>query len=152
MAGGQTGVDRAGLAFARAFGLPIAGWCPQGGWAEDLPHPPGVRALFPELVETPDRRPAERTRRNVALADRLVLVWPRGFASPGTALALAHARALGRPVTAVDPTDPAAAAQLAQALGAGGLVNLAGPRESEWPGAEAMAYALLERAWHSRSG
>src|SRR3974390_1047297 len=36
--GGQTGVDRAALDIACELGIAYRGWCPKGGWAEDLPH------------------------------------------------------------------------------------------------------------------
>ena len=35
--GGQTGVDRAALDVARELGIPVAGWCPKNGIAEDMP-------------------------------------------------------------------------------------------------------------------
>ncbi len=38
--GGQSGVDRAAMDFAREQGIPLCGWCPKGGWAEDYPDPP----------------------------------------------------------------------------------------------------------------
>jgi hypothetical protein len=44
VSGGQSGVDRAALDAALAAGLPHGGWCPAGGWVEDLPTPPGPRA------------------------------------------------------------------------------------------------------------
>ena len=43
VSGGQSGVDRAALDFAAGHGLDFGGWCPLGGFAEDYPHPPGVR-------------------------------------------------------------------------------------------------------------
>jgi len=50
--GGQSGVDRAALDAARAAGIRIEGWVPEGGWAEDYPTPPGVLVLYPELRPT----------------------------------------------------------------------------------------------------
>lgn len=35
--GGQSGVDRAAMDFARERGIPLCGWCPKNGWAEDVP-------------------------------------------------------------------------------------------------------------------
>ena len=40
--GGQTGVDRAAMDAAREFGIPLCGWCPKNGWAEDYPSAPGL--------------------------------------------------------------------------------------------------------------
>ena len=50
--GGQSGVDRAALDFVRCQNIEICGWCPKGGWAEDYPEAPGIRAVYPELQET----------------------------------------------------------------------------------------------------
>lgn len=150
VSGGQSGVDRAVLAFAVQQGLPYQGWCPAGGWAEDLPEPPGVRRLYPLLTETGTADPAERTRRNVEMADRVLTLWPRGGdrgRSPGTRLGEAHARARGLPLfeIALDAGD--AGTRLAELLAAGGRLMIGGPRESEAPGAEAMALAALRAAW-----
>jgi hypothetical protein len=61
ISGGQTGADRAALDVATEQGLAYGGWCPKGGWAEDLSDPPGVLALYPDLRETPDADPGQRT-------------------------------------------------------------------------------------------
>src|SRR5512135_1417147 len=39
LSGGQTGVDRAALDAALEKGIPCGGWCPKGGWAEDMARP-----------------------------------------------------------------------------------------------------------------
>jgi hypothetical protein len=61
VSGGQTGVDRAALDVAIELGIPYRGWCPKGGWAEDMLNPPGVLILYPELRETQDADPRQRT-------------------------------------------------------------------------------------------
>lgn len=150
VSGGQAGVDRAALEAAVAHGLAYGGWCPAGGRAEDLPDPPGVRALFPGLAATASADPAERTRRNVRDSAATVVV--RGAdpgGSPGTALTIRTARDLGRPLLVVDPRDPRAAGAVRRFLSglpAGAAVNVAGPRESECPGIGAAARSLLDRA------
>ena len=60
VSGGQTGVDRAALDVAIELGIPYRGWCPKGGWAEDMPNPPGVLALYPDCARrrTPTRASA----------------------------------------------------------------------------------------------
>lgn len=149
VSGGQSGVDRAALDAAAAAGIPRAGWCPRGGWAEDLPDPPGVRALYPELHETPRTDPADRTRRNVDDADAtLVLVDGDPAVSPGTQLTVATAESTGRPLAVVDLGDPAAldrARAFVVALPEGARLNVAGPRESEVPGIHERARGLLDR-------
>ncbi len=155
VSGGQTGVDRAALDVALALGLPCGGWCPRGGWAEDMPDPPGLLASYPTLNETPSTDPVQRTRWNVRDSDAVLLVLPaRGAASPGSALTLAHALELRRPLAAVTLQEPSRALAEARALLSelprSGSLNVAGPRESESPeiyrGAAALLASLLGEA------
>lgn len=146
--GGQTGVDRAALDSAAAAGVPNGGWCPAGGWAEDLPEPPGLLAAYPTLRPTGSRDPAERTRRNVAAADGVLVLRPPALPSAGTDLTVREARRTATPCLVLDPTDTGAAARATawvRGLGPSPVVDVAGPRESEWPGAYAAARALLDR-------
>jgi hypothetical protein len=145
VSGGQTGVDRAALELGRRAGIPIGGWCPAGGWAEDLTEPPGVLALFPELRPTPSADPAERTRWNVRDSDA-TLVLTRGVPTGGTAYTLEVARQLGRPALVVDlaaQPDPAAARTwcLEHAVR---TLNVAVPRESGAPGIYVAARTFME--------
>jgi hypothetical protein len=147
ISGGQSGVDRAALDAGRAAGIPRAGWCPRHGWAEDLPDPPGVRALHPELRETPAPDPAQRTRWNVRDADAtLVLVAGGPHRSPGTALTVEVAQRAGRPIAVVDLDAPDAHQRgraFLEQLPDGARLNVAGPRESECPGIHGRARELL---------
>lgn len=147
VSGGQSGADRGALLVARSLGIPLGGWCPAGGWAEDLPDPPGVRVEFPELTEAPTADPAQRTELNVRDSDAtLILAVASDLTpSPGTGLTRALARELGRPVAVVDPQSPAAADRVRALLTdlAGGVLNVAGPRESESPGLQAATQRLL---------
>ena len=152
VSGGQTGVDRAALDAAVAHGLAYGGWCPQGGWAEDLPSPPGLLARYPGLRETPSRDPAERTHWNVRDSDRtLMLVDARGpAASPGTVLTRGLADRYGRPHLVVDLDQADAADRIAAWLdgaGHGLALNVAGPRESETPGIYDKALDVLTGAF-----
>ncbi len=139
ISGGQTGVDRAALDVALAFGLPCGGWCPRGRGAEDGPLP----ARYP-LMETPSDDPAERTRWNVRDADgTLILV--RYTISGGTALAAACAEQMGKPLRIVDLDRPPAFTEILTWLSGAGItvLNIAGPRESERPGIQAEAMRFL---------
>jgi hypothetical protein len=156
VSGGQSGVDRAALDAAIACGLPYGGWCPRGGWAEDFPEPPGLLAKYPELKETPSADPAQRTEWNVRDSDAvLILVDAAGPAvSPGTRLAGRVLEEYPRPVLMLDPTEPAAAARLSgwlaaqcERFGAGFVLSIGGPRESEAPGIYAHALAFLRTAF-----
>ena len=146
VSGGETGVDRAALDFAVAVGIDYGGWCPRGGWAEDLPRPPGVLTAYPRLNETPGRDPEQRTRWNVRDSDATLIITRAGAVSPGTDRALSVAREFGRPHLVVDPGQPVSAIdELLGAVDGEVFLNVAGPRESEAPGIYAEATEFLER-------
>jgi hypothetical protein len=147
VSGGQAGVDRAALDVAIALRIPYGGWCPRGGWAEDLPDPPGLLSAYPELDETPAADPEQRTRWNVRDSDATVIVTAVGVVSAGTALTLASTFELGRALAVIDTATPAASLEDAREL-LGGLapnasLNVAGPRESEQPGIYERAVEVL---------
>lgn len=144
VSGGQTGADRAALDAAAHVGLPRAGWCPAGGWAEDRPEPPGLLDDYPELRETPDRDPSVRTWWNVRDSDATLVLRLGSGASPGTEQTLAVARRLGRPHLDCGARDLERAAAWLAAQPDGLTLNVAGPRESEEPGLYAAARALLD--------
>lgn len=146
VSGGQTGVDRAALDVALARGLPCGGWCPRDRSAEDGPIP----GRYP-LTETPRTDPAQRTDWNVRDSDA-TLILARGALAGGTARARDRARQLGRPVWVIDLATDAAreiAALRVWIDQVGGILNVAGPRESEAPGigeeARGFLAALLGR-------
>jgi len=153
LSGGQSGVDRAVLDVALARGIDYAGWCPQGGWAEDFPEPPGVLAKYPQLQETPLADPAQRTEWNVRDADACLIIVDAGGleASRGTALARDLAHNCRKPVFVADLAAPDILGDTAlwlrvQLARRGGDLTLAigGPRESEAPGIYARAVGFIE--------
>jgi Circularly permutated YpsA SLOG family len=153
--GGQTGVDRAALDIARELGIAYRGWCPKGGWAEDLPQPPGILALY-DLRETPDSDPRQRTEWNVRDSDRLmVLVDKAGLAeSKGTAFAFKCAKRFGKPHVIIDIDAEDATEQATAFFGKGqGPLTLCigGPRESETPGIYAKAREFLHHLLASQT-
>ena len=95
--GSQTGVDRAALDTARRYNIEICGWCPRGGWAEDCPEAPGILAEYPELKETPEVEPWQRTLWNMRDADAILTIVPEGSrVSEGTDLGVQEGIRLGR--------------------------------------------------------
>lgn len=142
VSGGQSGVDRAALVVGRELGIRVAGWCPAGGWAEDLPD---VRALFPELRATESADPAERTRLNVLEADAVLVLDRPDVESPGTALTLRLAVHSGKPHLYADVAHPLVVREWLMSLDRP-VLDVAGPRESEAPGIQAEAEALLRVA------
>jgi hypothetical protein len=152
ISGGQTGVDRAALDAAIARRIAWGGWCPNCGWAEDLPDPPGLLAQYPNLRETPLSDPTQRTEWNVRDSDAiLVIVDVKGLAvSKGTGDAEEWTSHYGKPLLVVDVSRSDAAATVAawlrrqvERFGAAMKLGVAGPRESEAPGIYASTYELL---------
>jgi hypothetical protein len=147
VSGGQSGDDRAALDVAAAHGLDYGGWQPRGGWAEDFPDPPGVLMKYPQLTETPDDDPSQRTRWNVRDADAtLILVASDIGVSAGAAFTLACAAALAKPHLVVDlrAADALRAAREWALQIAPATLNVASPRESQSPGIYRAARRLLE--------
>jgi Circularly permutated YpsA SLOG family len=152
VSGGQTGVDRAVLDAAIARGIDYGGWCPKGGWAEDLPTPPGLAAKYPNLKETPLADPAQRTEWNVRDADACMILIDDGGAgvSKGTALAQELAHRYRKPLLVVRLGDEEAIRDATlwlrfQERRVGPQLKLAigGPRESEAPGIYELALAFI---------
>ncbi len=139
VAGGQSGVDRGALDAAIASLVEYGGWCPRGGWAEDMPTPPGVLARYCNLRETPEADPRQRTNWNVRDSDALLaLVDRRGAGvSAGTLLAVSFACDYGKPYLSLDLDEPDRLGCAREWLGTHPttrVLNVVGPRESEAPG------------------
>jgi hypothetical protein len=152
ISGGQTGVDRAALDVAVERGIAYGGWCPQGGWAEDFPVPPGLLAKYPNLTETPLADPAQRTDWNVRDADACMIVTGAGGldVSAGTKLGRELAHGYRKPVLMVSLGAPDALKHATLWLRvqcgrypAGLTLAIGGPRESEAPGIYAAATTFL---------
>lgn len=145
--GGQSGVDRAALDAAIECGVEYAGWCPRGGWAEDLSEPPGLTARYPNLRETPSADPAQRTEWNVRDSDAtLIVVHRAGLGiSDGTRLAHEQAMSRGKPCFIADLADPGALSNAREWLAhvKPDALGIGGPRESEAPGIYARAKVFL---------
>jgi len=142
--GAQTGVDRGALEAAKSLRFPICGWCPKGGLAEDFPVAPGVRLPFPELVETPSRDYYERTAWNVRDSDATLILFPHDLeTSVGTEYTIDIARELQKPCLVLDRVDVAAAVAWLETLEDELDLNVAGPRLSNYPGIDEMAFELI---------
>ena len=142
--GGQTGVDRAALDFARLNGIPIKGWCPLGGWAEDKDVPPGVLSDYPELKETSSKDPAYRTIKNVESSDATLIIAANN--SNGTNLTLQTAINIPKNHFVYNSkADENNLVTWINALPDGVDLNIAGPRESESKGCYKRTLSLLNR-------
>jgi hypothetical protein len=142
VSGGQSGVDRGALDAALALSFPCGGWCPEGRLAEDGPIP----ERYP-VVELAGAGYRARTRRNVLDSDATLII-AFGALTGGTLATLRDCRLLAKPHLVIDAsaTDPAAAAGKARSfVEANGIrvLNIAGPRESDRPGACNYAQAVI---------
>jgi|ERR1700722_14101730 hypothetical protein len=152
ISGGQSGVDRAVLDAAIALGITYGGWCPQGGWAEDFPKPPGLLKPYPKLAETPLADPAQRTEWNVRDADACLIIIDAGGidVSGGTVLAQELAHRYRKPLYVADLAAPDILKDVSLWLrvqrarrGADLKLAIGGPRESEAAGIYAKAKAFI---------
>ena len=144
--GGQSGVDRAAMDFAREKGIPLCGWCPRGGWAEDYPEDPGLLLDYPELTETPSEDTAQRTKWNMRDCDAILTIIPRNTeSSPGTDVGLEEGRNLGKPMYTVSGLEDAPGIlQWINSLPDGTELCIGGPRSSECAYAYDIAKSILE--------
>lgn len=144
--GGQSGVDRAAMDFAREKGIPLCGWCPKNGWAEDYPDAPGLLRDYPELTETPSEGTEQRTKWNMRDCDAILTIIPHGSAySKGTEIGLKEGEILGKPMfTAAGPEDVPEIIKWIMALPEGTELCIGGPRASECPEAYEVAKAILD--------
>lgn len=141
ISGGQTGADRAGLDWAIEHGLAFGGWCPKGGRSED--------GAIPEcygLVETPSTSYIERTEWNVRDSDATIVFTVKDKLDGGSKKTADFAQALGKPWMhfrpGVHPKYIARFLAKHQVL----VLNVAGKRESEAPGIEALVKTALSAA------
>jgi Circularly permutated YpsA SLOG family len=139
ISGGQTGVDRAALDVALNHGIATGGCCPAG--------------RLDEFGRIPDRYPVqelesggftERTLRNVKDSDGTVLIYP-GKLSGGTEQTVRFCIEQRRPHQLIDASKSTAedAAKLIANFVRDNrieILNVAGPRQSEW--AEGYDYAF----------
>ena len=138
ISGGQTGLDRAALDVALRHGIECGGWCPTG--------------RLDEFGKIPDRYPVqelqgggftERTFQNVKESDGTVIIYPVELRG-GTEQTIHFCVELKRPNQLIDASKISAegAAKLIADFVRKNkicILNVAGPRQSEWP--EGYTYA-----------
>jgi hypothetical protein len=141
--GGQTGVDRAALDIALGRGIEADGWCPTG--------------RLDEFGRIPDRYPlkemenggfTERTWRNVEDSDGTVIIYP-GKLSGGTEQTVRFCVEQRRPHELIDASSVStekAAQVIADFVRKNKIevLNVAGPRQSEWPNGYEYASRALD--------
>jgi Circularly permutated YpsA SLOG family len=143
ISGGQTGVDRAALDVALKNGIDCGGSCPTG--------------RLDELGRIPDRYPVkeleqggftERTLRNVKDSDGTVIIYSRNLGG-GTEQTVRFCVEQQRPHELIDASrisTEIAARSIVDFVGKHKIdvLNVAGPRQSEWPAGYDYAFRALE--------
>jgi len=143
ISGGQTGVDRAALDVALRHWIECGGWCPAG--------------RLDEFGKIPDHYPiqelqgggfTERTLQNVKDSDGTVVIYPVELRD-GTEQTVRFCLELKRPHELIDASKISAEGA-AKLIGYFvdrnkiNILNVAGPRESEWPGGYGYASRALD--------
>ena len=143
ISGGQTGVDRAALDVALKHQIECGGWCPAG--------------RLDELGKIPNRYPvteldrggfAERTLANVRESDGTVILH-LAKVQGGTEFTLNCCKELKRPCKLIDAAKMPAAKAAAAIVGCVRehkirVLNVAGPRQSQWAGGYDYAFRALD--------
>lgn len=143
ISGGQTGVDRAALDVALKHRIDCGGWCPAG--------------RLDESGKIPDRYPLkelkrggneERTLRNVESSHGTIVIFFHEL-SGGTAHTVGCCIEDGKPYRLIDaakylPEDAANPMLSFVSDYRIDILNVAGPRESEWAGAYAFAFRAMD--------
>ncbi len=139
ISGGQTGVDRGALDAAIELGLSHGGWCPRGRLAEDGRIPDRYQLRETESSEYP-----VRTELNVRESDATLVLF-RGRPSGGTDLTIRLAERLGVPLLAIDLDSDPDPASIGVWLTEHKIatLNIAGPRETQSPGIQALAHKFV---------
>lgn len=141
ISGGQTGADRGGLDAAIVLQIPHGGWCPKGRRAED-----GTIPLVYELQETASSSYADRTFLNVEDSEGTVVI-TKPKLDGGSLLTVQHAQALGIPwlhLRACDSNEENVK-KFVMWLNAKNprVLNVAGSRESSYPGIQRIARDII---------
>ncbi len=139
ISGGQSGVDRAALDFAIECGFECGGWCPKGRRAED--------GIIPEkypFIETATDDYTERTKLNVMDSDGTLILFKHEM-DIGTLFTLDCAEELNKQYFLMDFESDFDARIVRDWLinHEIGILNIAGPRESNNPGIYKLAKTFL---------
>jgi hypothetical protein len=141
ISGGQTGVDRAALDVALMHEIECGGWCPAGRLDEFGKIPDH----YP-IQELPHGGFTERTLQNVKDAHGTVVIYTVELRG-GTEQTVRFCLELGRPYQLIDASKISAegAAELMNDFVRENkidILNVAGPRQSQWP----QGYTYASRA------
>ena len=150
ISGGQTGVDRAALDAALSLGVPAGGWCPEGRLDES-----GLIPAHYPLQELPGGGYVERTAQNVSEADGTA-IFHSGSPQGGTKATADFSTDKRKPCLLIDSSRiaPAEAAQQLEEfvqVNRIKVLNIAGPRASQWPQGYDFTLQTLTKFLHANA-
>ena len=146
ISGGQTGVDRAALDAAMKHGVDCGGWCPAGRLDEFGRIPD--RYPIKELERSDEEGFADRTLANVKDSEGTVVIYLDELCG-GTEFTVECCIKQERPhqLIIAGKVFPENAAQLIVDFVREhkiDILNVAGPRQSEWPGGYDYAFCVMD--------
>jgi len=148
-------VDRGALDAALELGMECGGWCPAGRLAEDGTIPD----RYP-LTELPTVEYWARTAQNVSEADGTLIISNREL-SGGTQETLECCRRTGKPHLVIGYEESSIEEAIARAVefartlhprGTTTVLNVAGPRASQWVAGYQFAQRLVKAVLRRLSG
>lgn len=141
ISGGQTGVDRAAIDAAIAVGLPYGGIIPKGRLAED-----GTISKIYILTEAPSPEYTYRTEQNVIHSDATLIVSYLPI-NGGTSLTEEYCQKHSKTYFIANLDDPHIEQKILDWLQKTKpkVLNIAGPRESKFPGIYKTTQKLFEK-------
>ena len=145
VSGGQTGVDRGGLEVAIALGMQHGGWCPAGRLSED-----GTVPSRYELTECDSAEYPVRTKQNVIDSDATLILYEQKLKG-GTLLTRRICQTQQKPCLVIrldHKTVDVRETTIVQTQTwlnehSPKVLNVAGPRESNYPGIQERSLHFL---------
>ncbi|VAW18959.1 FIG00495883: hypothetical protein [hydrothermal vent metagenome] len=142
ISGGQTGVDRGALDAAFEAGFACGGWCPEGRMAEDGP----IDNKYP-LKAVPGGNYSGRTKMNVRDSDATLIIYHKELTG-GTLLTRNYAQKINKPLFLYEIDSSSATASIDEVTDWVKhnnviILNVAGPRQSEWQDGYSVAKNLI---------
>ena len=137
VSGGQTGVDQAAFSAARKLGIVISGWAPKGFRCESGTIP---RKYADYMLEAPNADYSTRTEMNVVDSDATIIYCHNVKSSRGTKLTIDLCKKHKKPwfdmvsETQMFEDNEDGYDHFSSLLEGFGIINVAGSRESNFPG------------------
>lgn len=151
ISGGQTGVDRAALDIAIKLGIEHGGWCPKGRRCESTIDPIASDTIpdHYRLKETETADYSERTKLNIRDSDATLILIPgkNTIITDGTILTRQELNLKNKRFLEIDLMNSPDMQTILNWIISNNIkvLNIAGPRESQYPGVYRLSCEFLEK-------